>query len=223
MKKLISIWIVFLTLSLTYSQVYGKEEFAGIVTYIYGVDEIKEVRIDVSFKKAEEIKHDLEELRNSIENNDEKTALEIISNLRRDGIFNDEIYKFIREFNQKSYDVNLTNLMCFVVGSGKGIFIYPLDFLTIFLITALFGWMPLGILLVFFYSMIWLFISHLIPIRFIMPLTLFGISEGGITTIGLKGINHFQPKNETTMGILLGFIGVVVNIFIPPKEEREKN
>jgi len=228
MKKLISIWIVFLTLSLTYSQVYGKEEFVGITTHLYGANGIKEMKIEVSLKKAEEIKHDLGELRNSIENNDKKTALEIISNLKKDGIFNDEVYEFIKKFvkddymNQNSYDANLTNLMCFVVGYGKGIFVYPLDLLMIFLIVAVLGWMPLGILLVFFYSIIWLFTSHLIPFRFIMPLTLFGLSEGNITTVGLKGTNYFQPKNETTMGILLGFIGVIINIFIPPKEGREE-
>jgi len=37
----------------------------------------------------------------------------------------------------------------------------------------------------------------------------------------LKGINHFHPKNEATIGIPLGFIGMVINIFIP-REGREE-
>ena len=232
MRKLGSLCIVFFFLSLAYLQVYADEETTTILTHIYGINEVKKVQVDVSIEKAEEIVKDLKELKNAIEIDDDITALKIASSLKKEGLFSENIFDLIRtqlkntvfpSLNQEDPTMNITNVLCVVLGFGEGLFVYPLDLVAMYFIVLLFGWMPLGILLVFIYSMLWLSLSHLIPVRSVMPLTLFAIGDGELLTAGLKGITSVKPENnETVIGMLVGFIGVVINIYIFPKEGRDE-
>lgn len=232
MRKLGSICIVFFFLSLAYFQAYADEETTTILSHIYGINEVKEIEVDVSIEKAEAIAKDLKELKNAIEIDDDITALKIASKLKKEGLFSDKIFDLIRTqlkntafplLNQENSTMNITNVLCVVLGFGEGLFVYSLDLLAMYFIVLLFGWMPLGILLVFIYSMLWLSLSHFIPVRTVMPLTLFAIGEGELLTAGLKGITSIKPENnETTIGMLVGFIGVIINIYIFPKEGREE-
>ena len=112
--------------------------------------------------------------------------------------------------------------MCLVLGYGEALFAYPLDFVAIFAIVALFGWLPLGILLVFAYSILWLYVSHLIPVRSVLPITLIGFNRGELTTIGLKGLHTITRVGaEQVTALLIGFTGIVVNVLFLPKDDRE--
>jgi len=161
---------------------------------------------------------------------------DVIRYMRTDsnGVFRGNvIFDLIRDYGSRdmsSYgnlglnDTNFTlkNMMCFVVGYGDALFAYPMDLLAIFLIVLLLGWMPLGIILVLAYSALWMYFSHLIPVRFILPITLIGINKGGITTMGLKGVRKIEGReNESVSGMLIGFSGIVVNVFLLPKNDRE--
>jgi len=232
MKKIISFAIIFFLLSLIYHPSLGEEENAQIVTHIYGMGKDNSYTIEVSKEEAKKISNDLENLENAIKTGDEHTALQIASGLRKNGVFKDDfIFTLIRDYTGRNIaryaniiDTNFTlkNLMCFVVGYGDALFAYPMDLLAIFFIVALLGWLPLGIILVLAYSILWMYFSHFIPVRFLLPVTLIGINEGEITTIGLKGIQTISREgNESAAGMLVGFAGIVVNVLLLPKNDRE--
>jgi hypothetical protein len=232
MRKLVSACIVFSLLSLAYFQVIAEEDTATIRTHVYGLHGIREKKVEVSIEEAMKIAEALKELKDAIKADDETTALHIASRLKKENVFSDTILDFIQnqlrdtsfsQLKQGNSTMNLTNLLCVVLGFGEGIFVYPLDLLAIYFIIVRFGLMPFGFLLVLLLSMFWLSLSHLLPVRFVLPLTLFGIGEGELLTAGLKGIASVKPEhNETAIGILVGFIGVVINIYLFPKEDREE-
>ncbi|MCD6299205.1 MAG: hypothetical protein J7L93_01185 [Thermoplasmata archaeon] len=232
MKKIISFAIIFFLLSLTYHPSLGEEEDVRIVTHLYGAGMDASFTIEVSKEKAGSILDDLKNLDDAIKKQDEFTAMKIASGLKENGVFRDDaIFTMIKNYMEKDTapyaginDTNFTlkNLMCFVVGYGDALFAYPADLLAIFFIVALLGWMPMGIILVLAYSALWMYFSHLIPVRFVFPVTLIGINKGEITTIGLKGVQTISREgNESTAGMLVGFAGVVVNVFLLPKNDRE--
>jgi hypothetical protein len=232
MKKIVSFAIIFFLMSLMYHPSLGEQENAKIVTHLYGRDGDASFTIDVSREKAENILNDLKNLEDSIKKHDESMAIKIASRLKDNGVFQDDsIFTMIRNFMEKRIAPNagvndtdfiLKNLMCFVVGYGDALFAYPADFMAIFFLVALFGWLPMGVILVLAYSVLWMYFSHLIPARFVLPFTLIGINTGEITTVGLKGVQTIKREgNESTSGMLVGFTGIVVNVLILPKNDRE--
>ena len=234
MKKIIVFVIVFFLLSLAYHPSQGEEEKVQVVTHIYGMGGNVSCAINVSRERAANIMNELKNLEGAIKNGDTYRALKIASTLKKEGVFRGNvIFDLIRDYGSRdmsSYgnlglsDANFTlkNTMCFVVGYGDALFAYPMDLLAIFLIVLLLGWMPLGIILVLAYSALWMYFSHLIPVRFILPITLIGINKGGITTMGLKGVQKIEGReNKSVSGMLIGFSGIVVNIFLLPKNDRE--
>lgn len=233
MRKIISIVIAILFLSLGYIQVYAEEEKAIVVTYIYEQDCIKEIAKKISIENAKALALDFEKLTRALKATNYADALEIVDELKIDGLMaNSEIYQLIEsrfygshygEFSSDSSTLNLTNLLSFVFGYGNdGAFAYPLDLLAIFGIVVLFGWLPLGILVVFAYSYLWLVLSHLLPFRLFLPITYIGIADGELTFLGANGLTGIcPPKNETVTALMFGFIGIVINIIFPPEEDRE--
>lgn len=233
MRKLISICIMFSMLSLAYFQVYGNQETATVVSHIYGMNGVKDVKVGISKEKAEILAKDLKDLKEAIKINDYDTALKIANGLKKDNIIPDntlfdslvnQIKKNVAQSQKENVLVkNLSNLLCFILGYGEGLFVYPVDFIAIFLIVLIFGLMPLGILLVLLYSFLWVVFSHLLPFRSVLPITMFGMGSGEITTAGLMGIKTIKPdpaiNQSSVLGLFVGFVGLVINIINMPDDE----
>lgn len=210
-----------------------EEEKAKIVTSIYGLNGIKKITNEVSIEKAEEITKDLEELKDAIKNNDEISALKLASKLRKGGVFqNDKIFDLIRNkfkrnalpiLKDKDLTNNFTNLMCFILGFGSlGGFLYPIDLIVA--ISSVIILLPLllqgGLIIALIITGICILISHSIPFRFALPVAGFVIDKGELITAGLNGTKIIKPENnESARGFILGFVGIVINIFLPLGEE----
>jgi hypothetical protein len=234
MKKIMTICIVLSLLSLAFLQSYGKEPTATVISKVYGITDSYEIKTQMNMKKTEKLMDDLETLKKAIEANDTATSIKILSQLEQDGIVKENsVFEIIKthfhdildfQFKQDNNTRELVNLLCVILGYGEGLFIYPLDFIVIFAIVVAFGLMPLGILLVFIYSFLWIYLSHSIPLRTWLPITMFGLGTGEITTLGLRGIQKYTPspdQNISAMGVLIGYIGIVINILIPPNDQGE--
>ena len=90
------------------------------------------------------------------------------------------------------------------------------------LAVALLGWLPLGFLVVLVYSLYWMILSHLIPVRCFLPITLIGFNTGQLTTVGLRGVQTISREvNESMYGILIGFTGIVINFFYLSRDMTE--
>ena len=119
--------------------------------------------------------------------------------------------------NDSNY--TLKNLLCLVFGFGDALFAYPIDFVAIFLFVFFLGRMPFGFILVLVASLYWMMLSHLIPVRFFLPITLIGFNTGELTTVGLNGRQTISREgNQSTLGFLVGFTGILINIFYISKE-----
>ena len=233
MRKILCVTIAILFLSLGYIQVSAEEEKAIIVTYLHGQDTLKKMATKTSVETAEELASTLEQVTGALSNHNYAQALEFVYELTTDDVIpKNDIYHLIQSHFSGPYPgkvtvnssaLNLTNLLSFVFGYGNdGAFAYPLDLLAIFAIVVLFGWLPLGILLVFAYSYLWLVLSHLLPFRLLLPVTYLGIAEGELTFLGAKGITSIRPPtNDTVTALMLGFTGIVINIILPPTDDRE--
>jgi hypothetical protein len=208
-----------------------RQSFAYVVTTVYGLGGGDSRTLNVTEREARQILADLGALEVEFSAANGTTARALLNRLHGNGVIGAgecELLKRIAETrtSARAADDNGTNLtlanaLCLVYGSGDALFTYPLDLAAIFLIVLLLGWLPLGILLVFAYSVLWLYLSHLVPIRFVLPITLIGFSEGQVTTVGLKGVQTIaRNANESTIGILLGFAGIVVNVMFLPRDER---
>ena len=58
-------------------------------------------------------------------------------------------------------------------------------------------------------------IIHLLPFRLATPAMLIGVDTGTIKTIGIKGMQSIGDEGDM---MLLGFVGVVINFFLPTGE-----
>lgn len=122
--------------------VSGQDELVTIVTQKHGPNGVEEIPLQVSSEQAEEIVQDLEALKEAIENHDKKGAFILASKLKEKGIFQDDtIFTLIEDYinnripfnlEDNSIEDNSSNLMCFILGYGTGLFFYMLDLLVMF-------------------------------------------------------------------------------------------
>ena len=108
-------------------------------------------------------------------------------------------------------DSNISNYMCLVFGIAKGIALYTLDLSFFFIALAITG-NAFGAAIL---TAIFAAITHLLPFRLATPAMLIGVDTGTIKTIGIKGMQSIGDEGDM---MLLGFIGVVINFFLPTGE-----
>ena len=228
MRKVISLFVIFVIISVAYLQVYAEngEKEISIVSYIYGLREVKEINIRVSREKAEKILINLEKMSNALHDNDAMQMLKISQELENEGIFTKEttdlVMQRIKLQSTGTTNMNLTNLLCFIWGFGEeGVFVYSLDLILITGFVLFFSMIPLGFLLAFLLSFAWLFVSHLLPFRVINPLIAFSVWGGEMTTAGLMGVQKLgESSDEMIFGLMMGFIGIIVNIIYPISSDK---
>ena len=224
--------VVCLFVALSSHPVWGSEELTTITTTIHGRRDAITYETTMNAEQAAAVAGNLESLTAALYARDEHTAIKCATTLQDAGVFKtDDIYTLIHTYiaqgDKPSVDNNdsnfsLKNIMCLVLGSGDALFAYPMDLMAIFAIVALFGLLPLGILLVLAYSVLWMYVSHLVPARLFLPITLIGFNRGNLTTIGLNGRHTItRTGNEQVSAMLIGFTGIVVNVLLLPRDDRE--
>lgn len=225
-----------LFVSLSFLPLMGGEEPRGAIQNVtIKINSLNndEIILETTVDKAEKIITNMEDFKEAVKIKDERQVLSLISELKKEGIILDgTILQIIKNYWGESFPIfkgeyNLTNVMCLVMGSGHGIFLYSADLLAFYggyglwlLLDTLFlnygQALTLFSIMLYFYAYIWLICTHSIPLRIINPVTAyFGLGE--FTTIGLKGIKTIYTESlmlpfEIWM---LGFIGVSINIYIP--------
>lgn len=210
----------------------GQDEMVTIVTYKYAAYGIEKIPLEVTPVEAEDIAKDLDALKEAIESHDKTAAFFLASKLKEMGLFQDnKVFELIMTYlnNEMPPGINryfnefVNNYICFVIGSGNGVFVYPIIF-PLMIITAFFSFtlflialaaLPefdpenfpiLSFLPEFFGYM--MFFQLFFP-RLILPFALGNISagEGAITTIGLNGVRMYSNQIQ-----LLGFLGLIVQL-----------
>ncbi len=107
---------------------------------------------------------------------------------------------------------NISNFMCFVFGAAKGVALYSLDLFFLLVGLAITG-NPLGAII---FVAIIAAITHLLPFRIAQPVMLVGVENGNIVTIGVRGVQNIGSDESA---LLFGFVGVVINFFLPTEAE----
>jgi|GEM_PF-6287713 len=180
---------------------------------------------EMTTAEAEALLGRLKALEQALRQGDEQRAHSIAVSLKERGIFrSNRIFSLIHQYCQQTQQsqspmrnglARLINVFCLVAGTGEGLFYYTLDLLVlasgfiIMLPFALFSSLLiyLGMAL---YLGFYMPLSHTIP-RFMTPLVHFALSNGSLTTIGLKG-NQTIPGFHGYDGNMIGFTGISVSV-----------
>ncbi len=220
MKKLASIVVACLLFSLIFHPLAsGGSKEAEIIIQQYKWNGIETVERKMCREEAFQLIENLKKLEEAIKNNKEEEIVKLSHELEKNGFYGSSIYKLLEGIN---VTWNLSNLFCLTFGFGMGAFLYmPENLLIIAALLGIIKFSTFWDLIAFMaYVAIFAIISHLIPFRIALPITFFAVAEGELITAGLKGVKIFQPEDNITVGgVIIGFIGLVINIIIP----MEKN
>jgi len=189
--KGIAIFIAIAMLTVPWGNIIeAEEEKASVTVIFYGFNTPAEIRREMTISEAKKLVNKL----NSTREKDMATLLSLLN-------FSDAD-KCMAKIGE-----NISNYMSFVFGAGRGIALYTGDlafFFLALLITDAFG----AIILTTLFAIL----THLVPLRFALPVMLIGIENGVITTVGIRGV---QSAGSDTGIMLIGFVGIIINFFIP--------
>ena len=185
----------------------------SITTSIFYGHGEKNIVIDVTKAKAEIIMHRLEQMNNALERGDKNGIMAGISFLDREGMLdgNDgKAYSLlsgsgISLFNSPAVYENISNTLCYVNAVGRGLMIFTVGYI----LAALAG---NGIVLSPIIYLTIMVLTHLVPLRILLPVGVLAMDEGTISTLGLNGFQTQKTSNETIAINLVGFTGIVINI-----------
>ncbi|MEF8879379.1 MAG: hypothetical protein V5A64_03185 [Candidatus Thermoplasmatota archaeon] len=205
-----------------------KKENAKIVVNVKGLNGVDITSNQIGVENVEKITENLRKLNTAIKKDEEKQALELAHQLKKQGVFNtDKVFDLIKNrINPKKFlseglaakietlkDYNVSNVMAFVSGySEEGYFGYPLDAAFISLGVLILNLLDIEGLAILGVIGLSLAITHSIPFRVLLPAMSFYFYSGKIDSVGLKGTQSLSS------GTMFGFVGIVVNIFIPNKK-----
>ncbi|RLF47294.1 MAG: hypothetical protein DRN29_02865 [Thermoplasmata archaeon] len=192
--KGIAIFVAIAMLAIPFGSIIeaGEEKAVVAITY-YGINGISKIRKEMSINEAKKLMKDMESM-------DEKKAASLLSSMDGD----DLIFKMS--------DNNISNYMSLIFGAGKGIALYTADLTFLFLMLAITGNAFAAILL----TAVFAALTHLLPVRLAVPAMLIGLDNGVITTVGIKGVKSMNSEDGI---MLIGFVGVIINFFLPAAED----
>ena len=197
------------------------EHMIPIVTRIYQRHGIREIITEVPEREVNRVKQCLERLNDALEKSDKKEILACVSFLRERQVFdraNEEIYSLLKKpfepstvsttFPKQSFsaaETSISNFLCYVNVVGGGLMFFTVGHI----LAALAN---MGIMLPFPFYIIVLILTHLIPVRILLPIGSINLEEGKISAFGLGGLQRKVVANETIGVALLGFTGITINI-----------
>ncbi len=192
--KGIAVFVAIAMLAIPFGSIVeaGEEKAVVTITY-YDINGIRKIKKEMSINEAEKLMKDMK----SMKEND--VAL-LLSSLN----VNDSIMKMSAN--------NISNYMSFIFGAGKGIALYTADLAFLFLMLAITGNAFAAVLFTAFFAAL----THLLPVRLAVPAMLIGLEDGVITTVGIKGVKSMNSDDGI---MLIGFIGVIINFFLPAAED----
>jgi hypothetical protein len=192
--KGIAIFVAIAVLTIPFGSIIeAGEDKAVVAITFYGINGISKARREMSVNEAKKLMKDMESM-------NERDVASLLSSLDGDGLI------------VKMNDNNISNYMSLVFGAGKGIALYTADLVFLFLMLAITGNAFAAILL----TAVFAALTHLLPIRLAVPAMLIGLDNGMITTVGIKGVKSVD--NDAGI-MLIGFIGVIINFFLPAAED----
>ncbi|HEC81464.1 MAG TPA: hypothetical protein ENI42_03445 [Thermoplasmatales archaeon] len=231
-KKFVSLFAAVVIVSAALTPVVNARMFqrrdnqtVSVVTCIYQRYGVKEVVTEVSEQEAYEIKQCLEQLNYALGEGDEKKVLTLVSLLREKRLFNETLSemnlalhgldvfsgeegKTLSFFSKKvlsTAETNISNFLCYVHATGRGLMFFTIGHILLVLAS-------MGLILPIQFYLLILILTHLIPLRVLLPIGSISLEEGKISTFGLGGFQTVEAVNETVGVTLLGFTGVTINI-----------
>ncbi len=212
----------------------GSQSSAYIRVKSSGNEGAGTTRNEMSVAEAKAMYSRLQALEQALTQRDESRATRIAHALTDQGIFQgNRIFSLIHRYcRQARRPPSLStddapgaaNVLSLVMGSGEGVLVYPLDLMAYASAIYLYFLLdlPMDREAYFLYTWFiwwlgWIPLSHLIPCRAgVQPLVWMGITDGALTTVGLKGVQTMQGnQSHTVIGSLTGFTGLIVNVYIP--------
>jgi len=125
-------------------------------------------------------------------------------------IKNSPLIKFLCNHQR---DENISNSFCYINAVGEGLMIFTIGALltlpTLVLI-SIFGGEILSLLIPIY--VVILVLTHLIPVRVLLPIGIITMDSGNITTVGLSGNQNMEVNSPSVQLQLAGFTGITINI-----------
>ncbi len=204
-----------------------KSEKIVFETKIYTGLNVEKKLTELTLEEAEEIKKIINDLETALIQNDVE-AIAIYKTILQDkGIIDEKSSKFIRpEKESAELSDDISNSMCYFHAMGVGLLLFPFENRILEAITeaarniaeqtdnpiaAVIIALVVFILLFVLFCLPVMIVTHLVPVRIMMPSAKIQLKNGKMWTRGTEGFKKVETSGETIEADLSYFTGITIS------------